>query len=236
MPFHRLLLHAHETLLRQECGFNGAIPYWDEVVDAGKFSRAKIFDRTRGFGGSGAGKDKCIKDGPFAKYSMYSTRMQSSILTIIVLHLGPGRRITDHCLARAIDDEHSNTSDAAHVNECIRLSRYDAAWPCIEGNPHVGGHFGVGGEMANAISSPGDPLFYLHHAFVDRVWWQWQRRNVEQRVKEISGFTTQRRPADGWKAVRMGDKLKMHGVIPDYTVAEVMDPLAEDGPFCYDYA
>jgi tyrosinase len=38
---------------------------------------------------------------------------------------------------------------------------------------HGGVHDAVGGTMA-ASGSPGDPLFWLHHANVDRLWAQWQ--------------------------------------------------------------
>lgn len=33
----------------------------------------------------------------------------------------------------------------------------------------------------------GDPIFYLHHANMDRVWWSWQVQKPERRLEEISG-------------------------------------------------
>lgn len=32
-----------------------------------------------------------------------------------------------------------------------------------------------------------DPIFYLHHANLDRVWWSWQKQNISARLKDISG-------------------------------------------------
>jgi len=34
-------------------------------------------------------------------------------------------------------------------------------------------HNWVGGEMANAKKSPNDPVFFLHHAFIDKTWHDW---------------------------------------------------------------
>lgn len=33
LPWHRYYLHTFETLLTDECGFTGGIPYWDEQRD-----------------------------------------------------------------------------------------------------------------------------------------------------------------------------------------------------------
>lgn len=38
-------------------------------------------------------------------------------------------------------------------------------------------HVWVGGPMQNISSAPADPLFWLHHANVDRIWESWRRHN-----------------------------------------------------------
>lgn len=34
-------------------------------------------------------------------------------------------------------------------------------------------HVFIGGDMGNISTAPRDPLFYFHHANVDRLWWYW---------------------------------------------------------------
>jgi len=33
--------------------------------------------------------------------------------------------------------------------------------------------------------SPGDPVFFLHHAGIDQTWWTWQNLDPEKRTYEI---------------------------------------------------
>jgi tyrosinase len=51
---------------------------------------------------------------------------------------------------------------------------YNAFEPLIESRPHNPVHNLIGGEMAN-MTSPRDPIFYLHHANIDRLWYAWVR-------------------------------------------------------------
>jgi tyrosinase len=51
---------------------------------------------------------------------------------------------------------------------------------------HGDGHFGVGGEMLNVWSSINDPLFFMHHAHIDHVWWLWQTQS-SQNVNAFGG-------------------------------------------------
>ena len=45
----------------------------------------------------------------------------------------------------------------------------------LEGTPHNHIHTFVGGQMANFMA-PVDPIFWIHHANVDRLWESWNRR------------------------------------------------------------
>jgi tyrosinase len=60
------------------------------------------------------------------------------------------------------------------VTALTRFAPFQRALESLHGNVHiaVGGDDGSG-TMAGA-ASPADPLFWLHHSNVDRVWAQWQ--------------------------------------------------------------
>lgn len=82
-------------------------------------------------------------------------------------------------------------SGQVYVDECLAKTSYLKFWPCLESAPHVGGHGGVGGKMLDPIASPGDPLFYLHHTWLDKIFWEWQALDLPARLGEISGLNRQ---------------------------------------------
>lgn len=43
------------------------------------------------------------------------------------------------------------------------------------------------GQAGDLFNSPGEPLFYLHHANIDRVLWLWQQNDLERRLLEVGG-------------------------------------------------
>lgn len=45
--------------------------------------------------------------------------------------------------------------------------------------------------MLDPIASPGDPIFYLHHTYLDKVWWGWQALNLPARLSDMTGRTVQ---------------------------------------------
>lgn len=144
-------MQSHEDALRNECGYTGYQPYvsmflpiknpclhewipryWQEQIDAGKFSQSVIFDNTYGFGGDGSGHGNCITTGPFVNYTN---------------SIGPGYQLTNHCIDRKISNQMSAGSSQSNVNQCLQQSTFATAWSCIEASPHAGGHAGVGGQV-----------------------------------------------------------------------------------------
>lgn len=63
----------------------------------------------------------------------------------------------------------------------------DPAWPgpryaagSAEWSGHNLAHGYIGGDMNDLQRAPNDPVFWLHHANVDRCWAQWRRRNPDE--------------------------------------------------------
>jgi peroxiredoxin/N-acetylneuraminic acid mutarotase len=47
--------------------------------------------------------------------------------------------------------------------------------PRFDRNPHFFTHLALGGDMAEFSTVGGDPIFYLHHCNLDRIWESWNR-------------------------------------------------------------
>src|SRR5262249_48703361 len=52
-----------------------------------------------------------------------------------------------------------------------------AGW--LEGGPHTNGHSWVGGAMGIVAWAAQDPIFWCHHAKVDRLWVEWVNRHPD---------------------------------------------------------
>lgn len=114
----------------------------------------------------------------------------------------------------------------------------------VEGvSVHSGGHLGIGGmlgDMANTWSSTGDPIFWVHHCAIDRLWDIWQRKDWESRRSDIGGPDTQwaypynyfgEKPYTNVTldfAMNFGD---IGGMV---NIGEVMD--VQDSPLCLEYS
>jgi len=54
------------------------------------------------------------------------------------------------------------------------------------GQIHTAGHYVAAVDPGgDAMTSPGDPIFYFHHAALDRLWWIWQMQDPDKRLNAI---------------------------------------------------
>lgn len=97
---------------------------------------------------------------------------------------------------------------------------------------HAAGHFTMGGDSADLFSSPNDPIFFLHHAMVDRLYWVWQALHPKV-AKDIFGTITILNMPPSRDALKT-DILNLGVLAPSINIADALDTLG-NSPFCYIY-
>ena len=63
---------------------------------------------------------------------------------------------------------------ASNTPTVMQATNFVDFWSGLEGI-HNSVHVWVGGSMASIPTAPADPIFWMHHANIDRLWWQWQQ-------------------------------------------------------------
>jgi len=69
--------------------------------------------------------------------------------------------------------------NAAALAAVMANATYNTFAPALEG-VHNSGHVWVGGSMGSIPTAPCDPVFWMHHAEIDRIWAQWQTTHAGQ--------------------------------------------------------
>lgn len=243
LPWHRYYVHTHEYLLQFECNYTGAQPYWDEITDADastSLADASIWGSDDlSFATNGVDGDGCVVDGAFANTTLRLNREYGV------------NNYTEYCLARAFTDTDWAWSNSTYADACMAEEDYATAWLCWSKYPHSGAHIAVGGTLADQSASPGDPVFFLHHANLDRLWWEWQQKDIPTRLSEMSGqsilsmehleegdwlfLSEAERDGmnDAYNVTTLKHNLWMMDVLPNITVAETMD--LNSGINCAEY-
>ncbi|KAH9909712.1 putative tyrosinase [Xylariomycetidae sp. FL2044] len=226
LPWHRYFIHIYEQTLRRRCQYGGTLPYWDWTRDWANLTQAPVWDAIEGFGGNGnvntpitVGDGHCVEEGPFAglQVQYYNEDWNPHCLSRGFLtpdlqdHFG-AQRLNSSAMAAVLDE-----SDYYH----FLLS--------LEDGPHSAIPIIVHGDFSR-FTAPNDPIFFLHHAQIDRLWWQWQSRDLEARVTAYDGPSRH----DSLVEAQLTDMLEMAGLAPDVAVNSVMS--INDGEMlCYRY-
>jgi tyrosinase len=167
LPWHRRYLLEFENALKAH---NPAVnlPYWDWTVNRSTTGAPFTSDF---MGGNGSGGNGPVATGPFAGSTRWRINVSATSST---------------ALRRAMTLRGS-LPFGSDVDSVMRVSTYDVSpWGSasnagmrnrVEGGltPNLHGriHNWVGGHMAQ-VDSPNDPVFFLHHCNIDRIWSRWQ--------------------------------------------------------------
>lgn len=227
LPWHRYFLHVYETNLRERCGYDGSLVYWDWTKDSIALEHSPVFDSTTGFGGDGdvganitlGRSGRCVVDGPFAN------------LTVKYYDID----YKPHCLSRGFRssagklghiDGHSVSQ--ASILEVLSKATYEEFVKVLEDRVHNAIPMGIGGDF-ETFTAPYDPLFYLHHVQLDRVWWLWQQR---QPVKGLTSYGGPKARHSA-EAASLNDDLYYYTLAPEARVKDVMN--VKNELLCYEY-
>lgn len=185
LPWHREFLRRYELEL-QNINPNVTLPYWDWTVDDSPNSSIWGADF---MGGNGRPSDGRVTTGPFAYDNGNWTLTvdgpdlkrrfgQSSSATTL-----PTTTQVDQCLAvNQYDSSPWNITSNLNTSFRNRLEGWGSSEPQLHNRVHVW----VGGSML-PMSSPNDPVFFLHHCNVDRLWAIWQTMHPSSGYLPING-------------------------------------------------
>ncbi|MGY3679783.1 tyrosinase family protein [Streptomyces sp. TE33382] len=205
LPWHRVMIGLLEANIQRILGDPGfALPYWDWSAD-GALDRPEnaALWQPDCLGGTGMP----VTDGPFAYRPADPDSFRVRISTSQNLALIQ----TDRGLRRALGDSTAALPTAEDVAMAFNttppvgdpnLATYDFdPWDatsvgfrnCLEGFEPYGLHNVVhvwSGRDMGLASSPNDPVFFLHHCNVDRIWEGWMGRNGRDYLPDMTAPPT----------------------------------------------
>lgn len=253
-PWHRYFVIIYEKALREECGYKGAQPYWNWTLDTKPgmdILDSPVFDPVTGFGGNGQSGVPLPPPSPMRKDIPGGTGggcVQNGPFVNLTLNIGPGGSLTynPHCLTRSISPVMALLLTYENVSKVAEATTFEEFDIIAEGTVHspnethpitvhTAGHWTIGGDQAYLDSSNCEPLFYLHHAYMDAIWLSWQLADpTGSRFFDIGGPQI---PFTREPQVTLDFPIDLGVVGPPIPISRVMDIMEGNtgGIGCYTY-
>ncbi|OAJ42659.1 hypothetical protein BDV3_006765 [Batrachochytrium dendrobatidis] len=211
LPWHRVFMQTFEDLMRDRCGYKGSMAYWDWSLDSQAPERSEVWSPNF-MGGNGDPVTKCVTNGPFA-----GVRTQ-----------------THQCIRRDFvlsENMYSSYYPPSVIASTLMITSFLEFSYAIEQRIHNLLHYAVGGDMHDSTISSNDPIFFLHHTNIDRLYSKWQDMHPHQKY-EYSGKRTKE---STYSNARTTDHIRMWGMGPDHQVKDVLNTMG-GGRMCYRYS
>jgi tyrosinase len=188
-PWHRMFLFFFEEVVRTHVVSSGgpadwALPYWD-YTDSGHNSLPLAF--------------RAATDASDSPNPLYTAQRGSGI------NAGLGLSAQAISTTVALNCQ-SFTGTSEFAGGIAGPAQFAGATGQLESTPHNSVHGQMGGLMGVVQQAAQDPIFWLHHANIDRLWWKWNKAhgsptdaawlNESFSFFDASGTQTSRQPKD----------------------------------------
>lgn len=264
LSWHRNFIYLYQQALVKECGYKGVAPYWHWPKWASNLHASPLFDGSQyslsGDGarnasegpyvlganatlphGSGGG---CVTTGPFKNYQATMGPFQFGLIFQTGGVLPPTAfDYNPRCFSRDLNtyvaERYTNQSDVDALLATPTIEAFQDVLSGVAGTlnlgVHGGGHLTMGAQGFDFFASPTDPAFFLHHGQIDRLWWQWQLKDPQNRIYGKNAlFGT---------GTMLNIPPSPNTTLTDYENFLILDQhrqvkelmSAEAGPFCYRY-
>jgi tyrosinase len=184
LPWHRRFIWDFEReLQRVSQNPDLGLPYWNWPSGG---ANASMWDADL-LGGDGDPVTQIVNSGPFR--SAEWTIVNASGVQVGPLRRAFGRESWAQALPtqQEIDAVMSMTPyDVPPWNTGSHPSFRNQNEGWVGPNLHNRGHGWVGGAML-PMTSPNDPVFFMHHCMVDKLWYEWQLRFPNQGYLPVTG-------------------------------------------------
>jgi hypothetical protein len=188
LPWHRKFLLELENALNVAVpGQNIGIPYWDWTDVAGLWSDILVDDA---FGPNGSGAGDVVQTGYFAPTAPvvlpawwpagltgWQNVFTSGLNSDLVRRINPALPLAN----QAVIQDLLLDSDYFAYTDISNAATYTGLWWKLESGPHNEGHNWFNqaagfnqSQMSHMYVSVNDPMFFLHHSNIDRLWAMWQ--------------------------------------------------------------
>lgn len=259
--WHRNFIRIFQNAMREECGYQGSMPYWDWAKWASP-DTSPIFDGgPYSLGGDGEYLDDgpvilgpnhtlphghgggCLKKGHFDNFMSTMGPYDVSIIFQGTGVLPSGmfsNGSTTQCLKRDLNSAVAETyTNQSLIDQMMAQNDLGEFQILMNGAPgtnniglHAGGHFTIGKIGSDFFASPQDPAFWVHHGNVDRLYAQWQANDPQSRQFALAGTSTVLNIPPS-PDVTLDYVLTWMGLDEDRPMRDLMSTTS--GPFCYRY-
>ncbi|KAJ6571409.1 Di-copper centre-containing protein [Mycena capillaripes] len=264
LPWHRWFVAVYEIALKTRCGFKGTSPYWNWFLDSKDVFDSAMFKDSNpvsGLGGWGdPANDVRVPDGAFGNKSAFrltypsphTLRRNWTIQPFLNFPLAGFMSDADEHL-----DANATFTPAERdklvngfVGNYVGFQKYFEGFNGSHGAVHLmmGGDLGgqcPGDAPPDCVGGPtfsaNEPLFWLHHDMVDKMWYDWQNKHPSNTKAFFGGSVQaldnatyyQSFPNGAGPFYNVNSTMPSDGLFPSPKISDVLS--TTEGMLCYVY-